>query len=604
METKRKKTQPAKKITKPQASQPPLKVKVELTEGSTIKDAAEKIKLKPGELLARLEKNGLIVGLNDFVDERIAELLSRITDYDVAFLTVEEKTKRLAESRPSELIVRSPVVTIMGHVDHGKTTLLDAIRSSNLVQREYGGITQHIGAYRAKIKDRYITFIDTPGHEAFTRLRARGASATDIVILVVAADDGVMPQTREAINHAKAANVPIVVALNKIDRPEANPEKTKQQLSKEGLLVEEWGGKTICVEVSAREKKNIGELLEMVLLLGDILELKANPNVLAQGVVLEAKLDTKKGPLATLIIQQGTLFPGQAFVSGLTFGKARALFDETGKPLKNAGPAIPVEVLGFEEVPVAGDIFQVTESLDAARKIAEYRKSRIVKTPYRQETRLTLEDLFKKIGPEEVKELNLIVRADVQGSIEVLADLLPTFGTDKVRINIIHTATGPVTEADVLLASASKAIIISYNVKAPQKVLELANNEGIEIRHYKIIYELTDDLKKAVLGLLEPKIVESYLGRAEIRRIFDIPRVGPIAGCYVQDGKITRNAEARLWRQGKVIYEGRISSLKHLKDNVSEVRKGLECGISLEKFREFQPGDTIEAFVREKVAQT
>jgi translation initiation factor IF-2 len=590
---------PAKAPKPPKEPQP--KHKLELREGTTLGQAAELLKLRQKELLGLLESKGVVADLDDFVDERIAEALAKATEREVELLPVEEVTRRLARSRPEELVSRPPVVTIMGHVDHGKTTLLDAVRSSNLVDKEFGGITQHIGAYQVRVKGRPVTFIDTPGHEAFTRLRARGAKVTDIVVLVVAADDGVMPQTKEAISHAKAAEIPIIVALNKIDKPEANPDRVKQQLSKEGLLIEEWGGKTICVEVSAKEKKNIGELMEMILLLGDILELKANPGVPAQGVVLEARLDAKKGPLATVLIQQGTLQTGQAFVSGLTYGKVRALFDEAGKPVRSTGPGAPVEVMGFSEVPVAGDVFQVTDDAESARRVVEFRKSRLARPAARPEAKLSLEDLFKKIEGGEGRQLNLIVKADVQGSVEVLNDLLPKLETEKVKISIIHSATGTVTEADVLLASASKAIIIAYNVRPQPNVLDLAKTEGVEVRDYRVIYQLTDDIKKAVLGLLEPVIKETYLGRAEVRRVFQIPRVGAIAGCFVQDGRIARNAEARVLRNGKPVFEGRVSSLKHLKENVAEVRKEYECGIGLDRFQEFEPGDIIEAFVREKV---
>lgn len=584
-----------------QAEEPQPKHKLELREGTTLGQAAELLKLKQKELLGRLESKGVVADLDDFVDERIAEALAKATEREVELLPVEEATRRLARSQPEVLVARPPVVTIMGHVDHGKTTLLDAVRSSNLVDKEFGGITQHIGAYQVKVKGRPVTFIDTPGHEAFTRLRARGAKVTDIVVLVVAVDDGVMLQTKEAISHAKAAEVPIIVALNKIDKPEANPDRVKQQLSKEGLLIEEWGGKTVCVEVSAKEKKNIGELMEMILLLGDILELKANPSVPAQGVVLEARLDAKKGPLATVLVQQGTLQAGRAFVSGLTYGKVRALFDEAGKPVGSAGPGAPVEVMGFSEVPVAGDVFQVTDDAESARRVVEFRKSRLARPTARPEAKLSLEDLFKKIEGGERRQLNLIVKADVQGSVEVLSDLLPKLETEKVKINVIHSATGTVTEADVLLASASKAIIIAYNVRPQPNVLDLAKTEGVEVRDYRVIYQLTDDIKKAVLGLLEPVIKETYLGRAEVRRVFQIPKVGAIAGCFVQDGRIVRNAEARVLRNGQPVFEGRISSLKHLKENVAEVRKEYECGIGLDRFKEFEPGDIIEAFVREKV---
>ncbi|MGB8959621.1 MAG: translation initiation factor IF-2, partial [Candidatus Aminicenantales bacterium] len=588
------------KPTPPPAPPKPRQA-IALREGWLLKDAAGAMKVRPKDLLEKLAAKGFNADLNDFVDAETAAAVSKATHFDAEFVSLDQAMRQLAEAKASDLVPRSPVVTIMGHVDHGKTTLLDAIRSSHLVDKESGGITQHIGAYRVAVKNRIITFIDTPGHEAFTRLRARGAKATDIVVLVVAADDGIMPQTKEAIDHARAANVPIVVAINKIDKPEANVERVKQQLAKENLLVEDWGGKTISVEVSAKEKKNIGDLLEMILLLSDMLELKANPDVPAQGVVLEARLDSQKGPLATVIIQQGTLEQGQAFVSGLTMGKVRAMFDEHGKALKSAGPSMPVEIMGFSDVPVAGDPFQVMDDPDAAKHVVEFRKVGARKPEEVRDSGVTLDDLFKKIEGGQAKELTLVLKADVQGSIEVLADVVPPLSTEKVKIKIVHAATGNITEADVLLASASKAIVIGYNVKPNPKILDLAKKEEVEIRTYKIIYQLTDDIKKAVIGLLEPVIKETYQGRAEVRKVFQIPKVGTIAGCFVQDGKITRNAEARVLRGREILHQGRISSLKHLKENVTEVKKDYECGISVGGFTGFQPGDTIEVFVREKV---
>lgn len=589
-----------KKTTKAEVAPKP-RPKIQIQEGSSVKDVAERFKIKPKDLIDHLVALGYDVSASDLVDETLLQAISRIIKIDLEMVSLEQDIRKLAFSLVDDLVPRPPVVTIMGHVDHGKTTLLDAIRSSNLVDREAGGITQHIGAYRVNYKNRYITFIDTPGHEAFTQLRARGAQVTDIVVLVVAADDGVMPQTKEAISHAQAANVPIIVAINKIDKPEANPERVKQQLAKEGLIVEEWGGKTICVEISAKEKKNIDELLEMILLLGDILELKSHPYVPAQGVILESRLDPQKGPVGTVIIQLGTLTPGQAFISGTTYGKARALFDEFGKPIKSAGPSVPVEVLGFNEVPQAGNFFQVVPDLEIARRISEFRIARAKKETPEKEVPLTLEDLFKKIEKGQTKELPVIIKADVHGSVEVLKGLLPTLSTDKVKINVLQASTGNVTEADVLLASASKAIIIGYNVKVPTKIQELAKNEKVEIRLYKIIYQLTDDLKKAVAGMLEPVIKETYLGRALVKKIFQIPKVGTILGCQVIDGKVVRNAEVKIIRGNQVLYQTRISSLKHLKDSVTEVKKDYECGIGLEKTQDIQPGDVIEAFVREKV---
>ncbi|HPB58788.1 MAG TPA: translation initiation factor IF-2 [Candidatus Saccharicenans sp.] len=592
-----------KKATKAETAAGP-RPKVQIQEGSTVKDVAERFKIKPKDLVDHLIVRGYDVSASDLVDEGLLRAISDIIKVDLEMVSLEEDIRKLAFQLEDSLVPRPPVVTIMGHVDHGKTTLLDAIRSSNLTEKEAGGITQHIGAYRAKYKNRYITFVDTPGHEAFTQLRARGAQVTDIVVLVVAADDGVMPQTREAISHAQAANVPIIVAINKIDLPGANPERVKQQLAKEGLIVEEWGGKTISVDISAKEKKNIDELLEMILLLGDILELKTNPYVPAQGVILESRLDAQKGPVATVIIQLGTLVPGQAFICGQTYGKARALFDEFGRPVKEAGPSVPVEVLGFNDVPPAGTFFQVVPGIDIARRISEFRMARARKETPEKQVPLTLEDLFKKIEKDQIKELKAIVKADVNGSVEVLRDLLPTLSTDKVKINVLQASTGNVTEADVLLASASGAIIIGYNVKVPPKIQEIAKNEKVEIRLYKIIYQLTDDLKKAVAGMLEPVIKETYLGRAVVKKIFNIGKVGTVLGCQVIDGKVVRNAEVKVIRNNQVLYQTRISSLKHVKENVTEVKKDSECGLGLEKTQDIQPGDILEAFVREKVMPT
>lgn len=573
----------------------------EIPEGTNLKELADLMGIKARMLIEQLDAKGFDVNVNHFVTESIAETISQLYKHELKIIPVEQKYRDQAQSNKKELVPRSPVVTIMGHVDHGKTTLLDAIRESNLVHKESGGITQHIGAYRVIHNKKPITFIDTPGHEAFTQLRARGANTTDIVILVVAADDGVMPQTQEAIDHAKAAEVPILVAINKVDKAEADPDRVKQQLSKAGLLVEEWGGEVVSVDISAKKKTNLAELLEMILLLSDMLELTGNPTVPAQGVVLEARLDAKKGPLATVIIQQGTLHHGDAFISGTSFGKVKALFDENGKPLKTVGLSAPVEILGFSEVPSAGDLFQVNPDLECAKKIAQYRLSLVKKdTPPKKET-LTLDQLFQSIEEGDAKELPLIIKADVQGSVEVLNDILPNLSTDLVKINIIHAATGQITESDIVLASASNGIILGYNIKPTQAILDLARKENVEIRSYPVIYQLTEDIKKAMTGLLEPISKETYLGRAEIRRLFQIPRVGTIAGCLVTDGKITRNAEIKIVRNDEIIHKGKISSLKHLKNNVTEVKKDYECGISIEKFNEIQEGDIIEAYIIEKV---
>jgi len=574
-----------------------------IREGMSLREVSEILDIKAKDLIEKLAEKGLALSVNDLINKSIAEEISNLFGLKIKLISIEKEIQLRAESNPEEMVPRHPVVTIMGHVDHGKTTLLDAIRESNIVGKESGGITQHIGAYQVVHKHRPITFIDTPGHEAFTQLRARGARLTDIVVLVVAADDGVMPQTKEAISHAKAADVPIMVAINKIDKKEADIDKTKQQLSKEGILVEDWGGDIISVDVSAKKKTNLEELQEMILLLSDVIEIKANPNVKAQGVILEARLDAQKGPVATVIIQHGLLSQGEAFISGTCYGKIRALFDEKGKPLKKSEPSLPVEVLGFSDVPSAGDVFQVVSDLETAKQIAQYRLSQLKKEQPLRPEHLTLDELFKKIEEDEIKELPLIIKADVQGSVDVLMDILPSLSTEQVKIKIVHSATGSLTESDVLLASASNAIILAYNIKPSQKTMDLANEEKVEIRPYTVIYHLTDDIKKALKGLLEPVIKETYLGRAEIRRVFNIPRVGAIAGCFVVDGKIIRNAEARVIRDEEVIHQGRISSLKHLKDNVTEVKKDSECGIGLQKFSDIIEGDIIEAFITEKVKQ-
>jgi len=567
-----------------------------------MKDLADRLKVRPRDLLEKLATRGHVLGATDVIDDALAAKLARDLNWPIEVVPVEREMRLRAEGKKADLATRPPVVTIMGHVDHGKTTLLDAIRSSNLVDKEAGGITQHIGAYRVVHNKRPITFIDTPGHEAFTQLRARGAKSTDIVVLVIAADEAVMPQTREAINHARAASVPMIVALNKIDKPDANPDKIKRELQKDGILVEEWGGDVIAVAVSAKEKKNITELLDMILLLADVLEVKANPDVPAQGVVLEARLDAKKGPLATVIVQNGTLSLGQAFLAGKTFGKVRALNDENGRLLKSAGPSTPVEILGFAAVPQAGDLFQVLDSVETAKIIAAAREARTPKDePKKTDAAVTLDDLFKKIEGGVVKELPLIIKADVQGSVEVLAGLLPSLSTPKVTVRIIHSATGAITESDILLASTTGGIIIGYNIQPSSRIQELAAKDGVEIRTYKIIYQLSDDIKKAITGLLEPVIRETFLGRAQVRKIFRIPKVGTIAGCYVQEGKIVRNADIRVLRGKEVVFKGKMSSLKHLKDNVSEVKKDLECGIGIDRFKDIQEGDLVEAYLTEKV---
>jgi len=572
---------------------------IRILDSMSLKDIAEKTGFSSKDVIETLTKKGFTLGINDVANESIAKIISERFKVELELQTYEEEVRERAVSQKKELVTKPPVVTILGHVDHGKTTLLDAIRKSNIVAKEHGGITQHIGAYRVLHNNRPITFIDTPGHEAFTQLRARGANLTDIVILVVAADDGVMPQTKEAINHAKAADVPIIVAINKIDKKDVDIEKVKQQLSKEGLLLESWGGDIVSVEISAKEKTQLNELLEMILLLSDMMELKANPNIEVQGIILEARLDATKGPVATVIILHGTLQQGESFISGNTYGKVRALFDENGKPLKSAGLSVPVEVLGFTDVPSAGDIFQVIPDPEKAKKISQIRNSQIEKKEAPEPEHLTLDQLFKKFEEGKVKELALIIKADVQGSVEVLTDILPSLSTEEVKIKIVHYATGNITETDVLLASASNAIILGYNTKATQKILDMAKAENVEIRSYNVIYQLTKDIKDALSGLLEPVQKEVYLGRAEIKRIFRVPKVGSIAGCLVIDGQITRNAQVKVIRGEDVVHQGKISSLKHIKENVAEVKKGYECGIGIESFKDIQDGDIIEAFKTE-----
>jgi translation initiation factor IF-2 len=577
---------------------------IQIREGLSIKEVSDQLKVKAKDMLTLLNSEGFAVGVNDPLSKNIAQSLSDTLELGINIISIEDEMKQYLESHQDELEIRPPVVTIMGHVDHGKTTLLDALRESNLVEKESGGITQHVGAYVISHNDRFITFIDTPGHEAFTLLRARGAQVTDIVILVVAADDGVMPQTKEAISHAKAANVPFLVAINKIDKSGADVDRVKQQLSKEGLLVEDWGGDVVSVEISAKEKTNLNELLDMLLLLSDMIEIKANYKVSAQAVVLEARLDAQKGAIATLIIQNGILKKGDAFICGSAYGKVRALLDEKGKPIQGAKPSMPVEVLGFSEVPESGDIFQVVPSLETAKKISFIRQTQEKTSESIKPEHITLEQLFQKIEDGAVKELPLIIKGDVQGSVEVLSDILSNMISGDVKVKIVHATTGQITESDVLLASASDAIIIGYNTKAGQKILDLAKGEDVEIRTYDVIYKLTEDVKKALTGLLEPIIEEKYMGRAEIRKTFQIPRIGLIAGCYVLDGKITRNAEIKIIRNDEVIHQGKISSLKHIKENVNEVQKNYECGIGVDKFKDIQEGDIIEAFTIEKRSQT
>jgi translation initiation factor IF-2 len=555
-------------------------------------------------LLKVLLDRGVFASINQALDVPTATSLAESFNGIVKVVTFEEQLveeEKIKEERTGNLQPRAPVVTVMGHVDHGKTSLLDAIRETDVAAGEAGGITQHIGAYEAHVGDRRIVFIDTPGHQAFTRMRARGAKVTDIVVLVVSADDGVMPQTEEAIAHAQAAKVPIVVAINKIDKPGAQPERVKRQLTDKGLMPEEWGGTTVMVEVSAKTKQNLPRLLEMILLVGDLAELKADPDAPASGTVLESRVDRGRGPVATVLVQNGTLHVGDFFIVGAVFGKVRAMFDDRGQPIKKAPPATPVEVLGLQGVPEAGDQFQVADEAKA-RHIVEYRqaKQREASLAKTASGRLTLDQLHEQLRAGEVKELPVVIKADVQGSVEVLSEMLPKVSNDEVKIKVIQAGVGAVNESDVILASASNAIVIAFNVRPERKATDLAQREGVDIRMHTIIYELLDELEKAVAGLLAPTIKEVHLGRAEVRDTFRVKGVGMIAGCSVQDGIMKRDAEVRVLRDNVVIYTGRIISLRRFKDDVNEVRQGFECGIGISNFNDIKVGDHLECFKIEK----
>ena len=502
---------------------------------------------------------------------------------------------------PKELVERPPVVTVMGHVDHGKTTLLDSIRHTNVTAQEAGGITQHIGAYQVEYNGKKITFLDTPGHEAFTTMRARGAKVTDIAIIVVAADDGVMPQTVEAINHAKAANVPIIVALNKMDKPEANPDKVKQELMEHNLIPEEWGGDTIFVPISALKGEGLDELMEMVLLVAEMAELKANPNRLARGTVIEAQLDKGRGPVATVLVQNGTLRVGDPIVVGNTYGRVRAMTNDQGRRLKEAGPSTPVEITGLHDVPQAGDQFKVFEDEKKARLISETRAERQKQAELQSRSRLNLDELFKQIQEGEVKEVNVILKADVQGSVEALRSALEKLDVEGVRVKIIHAGVGAITESDISLAQASNAIVIGFNVRPQPQAKQLAEQEKVDVRLYRVIYDVIDEMEKAMKGMLDPEYQEKVIGTVEVRQIFKVSKVGTIAGSYVREGKITRDSLVRLIRDGVVIHEGKINALKRFKDDVREVPQGYECGITIENFNDIKEGDIIEAYVMEEV---
>ena len=579
---------------------------IEIGDTIIVKEFAENIGVSPTELITKLIGLGVMAGINDSIDFDVASLIGEEFGYEVikkATDASEDELKLDFEDKPEDLKPRAPVVTVMGHVDHGKTSLLDAIRKTAVTKKEAGGITQHIGASIVKVNGNIITFLDTPGHEAFTSMRARGAQVTDIAVLVVAADDGVMPQTIEAINHAKAANVPIIVAINKMDKPTANPDRVKQELTEHGLVPEEWGGDTITVPVSALKKEGLDELLEMILLVAEMQELKANPDRPAIGTVIEAQLDKNRGPVATVIIQKGTLNVGDAVICGVTSGKIRAMFDDKGKRIKSAGPSIPVAILGLSEVPEAGDKLYVVQDEKTARAYAEKKKEEIREKQLKATQKVSLDGLFEKIQAGEMKELNVIVKSDTRGTIDAIKKSLEKIGTEteEVKVSVIHDGVGGITESDVMLASASNALIIGFNVRPTLSAMELAKVEKVDIRTYRIIYDAIDDIKAAIKGMLEPEYVEEVIGRAEVRATFKVPNVGTVAGIYVQQGKILRNASVRLLRNDTVVYEGEIASLKRFKDDVREVLAGYEGGLGLQNFNDIKEGDVIEAYIMKEV---
>jgi translation initiation factor IF-2 len=588
-----------------------------ISEGMTVRDFAERLGVKAKDLIAALFRRGILANINHVLDAELAQKLGEDLNVETMVVSFEEEIQLRQEQRaeaaaaaagegaaqPAGRVPRGPVVTIMGHVDHGKTSLLDAIRESKVVESEYGGITQHIGAYQVDRNGKKIVFLDTPGHEAFTMMRSRGAKATDVVVLVVAADDGVMPQTVEAIDHARAAKVPIVVAVNKIDKANANPDRVKKELADNGLMVEEWGGDTVAVPISALKREGIDDLLEMILLTSDLLELKANPELPAQGVVLEARKETGRGNVATVLVQNGTLKVGDPFVSGAAWGRVRAMSNDLGERAAEAPPATPVEVTGFQDLPEAGDTFQVVADEGEAREVASYRQQEARRrelTP--SQGRMSLDQLFDKIQEGQVKELPVVLKADVQGSVEVLRDTLEKLGTEKVRVQVIHAAVGAISTNDVSLAAASEAVVIGFNVRPERIAAELADKEGVDIRLHTVIYELTDELKKAMAGLLDPTFREVITGHAEVRDTFKVPKMGVVAGCHVLDGTVHRSHSVRLLRDNVVVHEGKIGSLRRFKDDVSEVRAGFDCGIGLDRFQDFKPGDVIESFTKEEVA--
>jgi translation initiation factor IF-2 len=600
---------------RPKQELPPVPASITLSEGVTVKELAEKLNRKSKDVIAKLIGRGVLATINQPLEPETAIEVAKEFGSEAKIISFEEEAQQgvapAAEEAVAEAVEvdrsgfpeRPPVVTVMGHVDHGKTSLLDAFRATSVVDTEAGGITQHIGAYQIEEKGRKITFLDTPGHEAFTLMRARGAKATDIVVLVIAADDGVKPQTLEAIDHSKAAKVPIVVAINKIDKPGASPDRVKQQLADNELLVEEYGGDIVSCEVSAKKRQGLDELLEMILLVADIKEFKADPEKPATGVVLEARLDRARGVVATVLVQEGTLKTGDPFIAGSSFGKVRAMVDDHGERAEAASPSTPVEVMGFAASPKAGDSFQTVADEAKARQIASFRQEKIRQEAQKASARRTLESLARDIAAGEVKELSILLKGDVQGSLEALEKAIAELPSDKVRVSILRSSIGAITQADVLLAAASNAIVVGFNVRPDKAAAELAGQEHVELRMYTVIYELVDDIKQAMVGLLEPTLKEKILGQAEVRQLFRVPKVGVVAGCYISEGKVTRNSELRLIRDNVVIFTGKVGSLRRFKDDVAEVKSGYECGIGIANYNDLKEGDVIESFTMEKVAQ-
>jgi translation initiation factor IF-2 len=580
----------------------PIKRIIRITEVIAVGDLARRMGVKNSEIIKKLMDIGMMATINQTVDADVASLVASEFGYEVERVSLErQELLERKEDLPEQLQPRPPVVTIMGHVDHGKTLLLDAIRKTNVVEGEAGGITQHIGAYDVQLDHGHVVFIDTPGHEAFTAMRARGAQVTDIVVLVVAADDGVMPQTKEAIDHARAAKVPIVVAINKIDKPAANPEKVKKELAEQGLLPEQWGGTTLFVEVSAKQKTGIKELLDAILLQAEVLELKANPDKTARGVIIESRLDKGRGPIATVLVQEGTLKPGDVFIAGSHYGRMRAMLNDRGGKIEEARPSTPVEVIGFADIPEAGEPFIVVPEERLAKQISLYRQEKMREKELSKLSKISLEDLYEQIKKGEVKELNVIMKADVQGSIEAMKEALRKLSTDAVRVNILHDAVGGITETDVNLALASNAIILGFNVRPGPKAQSLAEQEHVDIRTYSVIYDAVDDIRKAMEGLLEPTYKEHLLGRAQVLQLFNISKIGTIAGSLIVNGKVVRGSHARLLRDNVVVYDGRILSLRRFKDDMKDCAEGLECGIKIENFNDIKPGDIIESYEVEQV---